>query len=119
MYLRGIFLCTYIMSDYLAKLLVLMDTLYTLPFFHVKIHFRSCLYSKYCDTSQAKRKTRKRWKIDLELLRYNSLKAQDVYELPHMLLVMKLYEENCRSNSAAKITTLCYFVHNNSPVLEI
>lgn len=55
-------------------------------------------------------KNQKKMKIDLELrwiLAVLAAELEDtwklnVYELPHMLPVMKLYEENCRSNSAAK-----------------
>ena len=82
------------MSDYLVKLLVLMDTLYSSSTFHVKIHFRSCVYTTVNIVILLKqpawKNQKKKMKIDLELrwilaaeLKWTSLKAQCLRAPPY------------------------------------
>ena len=103
--------CMY-MSDYLAKLLVWW-THCTFTFScENSFPLSVCLYTVNIVIllKQPAWKNQKKMKIDLELrwiLAVLAAELEDtwklnVYELPHMLPVMKLYEENCRSNSAAK-----------------
>ena len=96
-----------------GKITSLMDTLYIYFFMWKFISAqRVSLYSKYCNTSQAtsmeKPEKDENWSwITVNFGSSGRAELEDtwklnVYELPHMLPVMKLYEENCRSKSAAK-----------------
>ena len=80
------------MSDYLVKLLVLMDTLYSSISCENSFPLVCLYYSKYCNTSQATsmEKPEKEDEIDLELrwilaaeLKWTSLKAQCLRAPPY------------------------------------
>ena len=116
------------MSDYLSKLLVLMDTLYSSISCENSFPLVCLYYSKYCNTSQATsmekpEKEDENWSwITVNFgsrTKMNQLESSMFTSSPICCLSWSFMKKIAGLTVPPNHSTVCYFVHNNSPVREI